>query len=278
MVKMKELACPNCGASLNGDFSPNQQITCDNCDSVFLATELETPTAIICAGCKTVNPIEERYCSSCGDPLKTDCILCHEENPIGTVFCANCGAHLANAKAKRQKMQSDRKKYMTERNKVFEEKEKRQQAEKLEQLLDDLDEPENHELAIYQINMMGPDAIDALIYTMLNDHDPDARYGSARALGQICNAHEVKGLNKARATKALVKALSDDEAAVRYWSANALGKCKNKTAIEPLAELLNDNHEGVRTQAQRSLQKIGGEKAEKILADQNKKGLFGWLK
>ena len=132
-------------------------------------------------------------------------------------------------------------------------------------------------MAIYQINRMGPDAINALI-TLLTDDDPDARYGSARALGQICNSYEVKGLDKARAAKALVKALSDTEPAVRYWSANALGKCKGQTAVEPLAELLNDRHEGVRHQAQRSLQKIGGEKAEKILADQDKKGLLGWLK
>ena len=139
------------------------------------------------------------------------------------------------------------------------EKEARQKEEKLQRLLDALDEPENHSFAIFQLNQMGLDAINPLIETLLHDDDPDARYGSARALGQICSEKEIKGLIKGRAIKALIKSLADDEPAVRFWSAEALGKFRGtqgKRGIEPLSALLKDPHEGVRRQAQRSLQQI----------------------
>jgi HEAT repeat protein len=167
-----------------------------------------------------------------------------------------------------------------ERIDAFKEKEERQKWEKLQKLLDDLDEPENHDFAIYQINQMGIEAVAALIETLLNDHDPDARYGSARALGQICAEQEVKALIKSRTAKALTKALNDPEPAVRYWAAEALGRCRSKLAVKPLTALLKDSHQGVREQARSSLYKIGGKRVQKILAqDQDKpKGFLGWLK
>ena len=126
---------------------------------------------------------------------------------------------------------------------------------------------------------MGEEAVAILIETLLNDDDPDARYGSARALGQICNEHHIKGLNKARIAKALITALTDLEPAVRFWSADALGKCKSQTAIESLAALLRDSHPGVRQHALETLQQIGGERVDKILAGLDEsKGLMGWIK
>jgi HEAT repeat protein len=165
-----------------------------------------------------------------------------------------------------------------ERLEAFKEKEERQKLEKLQRLLDALDEPENHDFAIYQINQMGLDAVEALIDTLANDHDPDARYGSARALGQICAEKEVKVLIKARTAKALIKALSDPEPAVRYWAAEALGKCQSRVAINPLAELLRDPHEGVRLQAEDSLQKIGGEDIQEVLDQAKSGGFLSWLR
>ncbi|RMF02044.1 MAG: hypothetical protein D6768_09185 [Chloroflexi bacterium] len=277
-MKLDELACPNCGASLDGDFLPNQQITCQSCNSVFVASEIEAATTVICPDCRTVNPIEERFCSHCGNELKIFCVLCHTENVVGTVFCTHCGAHLANARARRKKMQEDRRRLRIERMRIIKEKEARQQAEKLQNLLDALDEPENHDFAIYQINQLGPQAVQALIETMRHDDDVDARYGSARALGQICLAHNIKGLDRAKIRKALIEMLADPEVAVRYWAANALGKCQGQAAIEPLGKLLRDNHDGVRSQAEQALERIGGARAEEILAQHEKKGLFNWIK
>lgn len=277
-MKMKELACPNCHAPLSEGITPNQQVECANCGSVFLAQELEAAQSIACPRCRTINPIEERHCANCGELLKEKCPMCYEENPVGTVFCGNCGAHIANARARRKKMLAERKKLREERNRIFREKETHQQAEKLAQLLDDLDEPENHEFALFKINQIGPQAIDALIDTMLQDDDPDARYGSARALGQICTSHQVKTLIKARAAKALISALADEEPAVRYWAANALGRCGNSTAVEPLGNLLKERHEGVRKQAAYALREIGGDRAAELLANASKRGFFDWIK
>jgi HEAT repeat protein len=131
---------------------------------------------------------------------------------------------------------------------------------------------------IYRINQMGVDAVEGLIETLLNDDDPDARYGSAIALGQIYAEQEIRTLNKARTVKGLIKALQDQEPAVRYWAAEALGRCGSKLAIEPLAGLLKDPHEGVRGQAQSSLHKIGGDQVQQLIEANRAKGFLGWLK
>ena len=276
-MKIENLACPNCNAPLSGDFLPNQRLECQNCGSVLMLTDLEVSSTLICPECQTLNSVELRFCSSCGRQLKADCILCHTENRFDAVHCAHCGAHLERARAKRQEMQEIRRRLQVERDQILKEKEVRQQQEKLHRLVAALAEPENHEFAIYQINQMGDQAVEALVETLLNDQDPDARYGSAIALGQICAEHEIKALIKGRAIKALIRALADQEPAVRYWSAEALGKCRSQTAVEPLAALLKDAHAGVQQQARQALQKIGGKQAQEIL-DKQAKSLLGWIK
>lgn len=278
-MKIEKLACPTCGAPLPQSIAPNQKVECSSCGSTLVATDWPADTTVTCSECGTINSDEKRFCANCGASLKIDCVLCHAENKLGAVHCIKCGAHLERARKRRSSMQQKRRKYLLEQAQRFKEKEERQKAQKLQKLLDDLDEPENHDMAIFQINQMGVDAVDALIETLLNDHDPDARYGSARALGRICSEHNVKGLIKAKAAKALTKSLADPEPAVRYWSADALGKCQSQVAVEPLARLLKDSHAGVRQHARHALQQIGGKKAQKILSDLDKpKGLIGWIK
>lgn len=277
-MKLEKLACPSCGAPITGDFAPNQQIECNSCGVPLMLTQVETESPIFCPGCRTLNSDEVRFCTHCGNRLKTECILCHEENRIDTTYCAKCGVHIEHARAKRRRLQETRQRLEREREEKFREKEARQKQERLEMLLAELDEPENHDFAIYRINQMGADAVDGLIETMLNDHDPDARYGSARALGQICVEQEIRTLNKARTVKGLIKALEDREPAVRYWAAEALGKYGSKLAIEPLAGLLKDPHEGVRGQALSSLHEIGGDQVQQLIEANRAKGFLGWLK
>jgi hypothetical protein len=255
-MKIERLACPSCGGSLSGDFLPNKRIECPNCGSALLLTDLETDETVICPECRTPNREEMRYCSNCGVSLKMDCVLCHTPNRIDIIYCVHCGAHLQRARAKRMEMLEVRQRLRAERLQAVKEKEIRQQQERIEHLITALDEPENHEFAIFQLNQIGDGAIEALVETLLTDDDPDARYGSAIALGRICTEQEIKILNKAKATKALIKALADDEPAVRYWSVEALGKVKNQMAVEPLTALLKDPHKGVRQQAQLSLEKL----------------------
>ena len=277
-MKVEKLSCPSCGAPLAGDFAPNQQIECQSCETPLILTHIDTENPIFCPECRTLNADEMRYCVTCGHTLKVGCILCHTENRLDVTFCSRCGAHLERARAKRRQLEEARRRTKQARIEALKFKEERQKQEKLERLLDALDEPENHDFAIYQINQMGLEAVQALTDTLLNDHDPDARYGSARALGQICADKEVKALIKARTAKALIRALSDREPAVRYWAADALGKCKSQTAVEPLAVLLRDPHEGVRQQAQMSLEQIGGAGVQEILERQKSRGFLDWLK
>ncbi len=278
-MKLTELNCTNCGATLPANLTPNQTVECNSCGSTFFFTPPDSDNQIICPKCKTVNSVDKRFCLSCGQSLKTDCILCLTSNKVDATHCANCGSHLAQARSKRDWMQQKKRQHLQERQQRLKEKQARQQVEKLHMLLDDLDEPENHAMAIYQINKMGAAAIEALIETLLNDTDPDARYGSARALGQICNEHKIKGLSKARVVKTLIQALADHEAAVRYWAVDALGRCRNQTSIDPLANLLKDPHLGVRNHAKKVLASFGGERVDKILAEANKSsGTLGWIK
>lgn len=224
-----------------------------------MLSDLVTDKAIMCPQCRTVNNSNVRFCGNCGEKLSSKCIMCHAENRIDVIHCANCGVHMQRATAKQRRMLEHRQRLVEERKQAFEEKVARQKEENLQRLLEALDEPENHDLAIYQLNQMGREAVEPLIETLLNDDDPDARYGSARALGQICSEQGIKGLIKGRAIQALIKSLDDHEPAVRFWSAEALGKFRGsqgQRGIEPLTTLLKDPHEGVRRQAQKSLQQI----------------------
>jgi len=264
-MKFEQLNCPSCGAAISGDFSANQQFECSSCGSLLMLSDLATEETIFCPHCRTINSSAKRYCSNCGEKLRVKCIMCHAENRIDAVHCANCGVNIQRSIAKHRAMLAQRQQMVKERQQAFKAKEERQKEEKLQRLLDALDEPENHDFALYQLNQLGLDAVNPLIETLLHDDDPDARYGSARALGQICSEKEIKGLikskglTKGRAIKALIKSLADDEPAVRFWSAEALGKfhgTQGKRGVEPLTALLKDPHEGVRLQAQRSLQQI----------------------
>lgn len=255
-MKIERLACPSCGGSLSGDFLPNKKFECPSCGSALLITDLATDQTVLCPQCQTPNREDLRYCSNCGGSLKVDCILCHSPNRIDVIYCAHCGAHMERARAKRHEMQEIRRQVQLERLEALKAKEARQQQERIARLITALDEPENHEFAIFQLNQMGDEAVDALVEALLNDDDPDARYGSAIALGRICAEHDIKVLNKAKATQALIKALDDAEPAVRFWSAEALGKFKSAITREPLTALLKDSHQGVRQQARRSLDKL----------------------
>lgn len=279
-MKLTDLKCPNCTAPVPGDADLSQLIECTSCGSTLIVTDLGLDEVNVCAGCSTINREDERYCQECGQALHVTCVLCHQKNKSGAVFCRRCGVNLKRNRLRRQKMLADRAEIQKERNRIFKEKVARQQIEKLQRLLDDLDEPENHDFAIFQINQMGAGAVDALIETLLDDEDPDARYGSARALGQICQEQDIKALIKARSAKALVKALADPEVSVRYWAADALGKCGSQIAVEPLARLLHaERHAGLRRRARESLLEIGGQRSTEVVADYDKSGgILSWIK
>lgn len=275
-MKIEKLACPNCSAPLTGDFAPNQRIECTHCGTPLLLTHLDTHNPIFCPECNTLNTEEVRYCFRCGFQLKAECVLCHTQNRIDTHYCVRCGVHLERAKNKRRLLQEASSLLRQERLEILKEKEARQKQAKIERLIEALDEPENHEMAIFQLNQLGTDAVEALIGTLLNDPDVDARYGAARALGQIMAEQEVKVLDRTRSAtvKALIEALADPELPVQFWAAEALGKCKSNLAIEPLSKMLKARHKGLREVVRNSLIHIGGKRVEDILGQSRSRWLF----
>jgi serine/threonine-protein kinase len=142
------------------------------------------------------------------------------------------------------------------------------EARSLEELLGDLANPPKHNSVINQLAQMGDEALRPLVETLLRDDSPTVRYGSARALGRICEKAEIKPAVKTGIAQILAKTLTDPDPEVRYWAAEALGKFERRFSqrvIEPLTALLNDPVENVRRQAQRSLQRISGEQVRESL-------------
>lgn len=136
------------------------------------------------------------------------------------------------------------------------------EAKSLEELLGDLANPDKHKPVINQLARMGEEVLRPLVETLLHDDNPYVRYGSARALGRICEEAEIKPAVKTGIAQILAKTLTDPDPEVRYWAAEALGKFERRFSqrvIEPLTALLNDPDESVRRQAQLSLQRIRGE-------------------
>jgi len=48
-----------------------------------------------CSRCSRDNPPAARFCSGCGEPLRTACAACGAENPRAARFCTECGTALA---------------------------------------------------------------------------------------------------------------------------------------------------------------------------------------
>ncbi len=76
------------------------------------------------------------------------------------------------------------------------------------------------------------------------------------------------------ATRALIKALDDEQASVREAAAEALGKLQDPEAIEPLTERLDDDGILVRYFARRALAKIpGGRSAMRLAKKTSRRGI-----
>ncbi len=51
-------------------------------------------SGVACTNCGTENPVQARFCMSCGRPLERRCPSCGEPAPRGARFCMSCGAAL----------------------------------------------------------------------------------------------------------------------------------------------------------------------------------------
>ena len=261
IMKIDALRCPACGATCHTEAELKEPFQCASCGSTLVLTDLISGDQVLCKGCGTVNRDSERFCLKCGGALKVSCPFCFAENSADARHCQQCGISLQEALQRKREWLAEKRQRDKERVETGRKAEDQAQQSRLQELLQDLDEPDRHPMAVYCLQRMGSRAVEPLI-ALLTDDDPDARYGAAMTLGQIGDA---------RAIPALIKALADSEAAVRYWAADALGKLQAVDVVSALANLLADKHKGVRERAEQVLLQIDSPEAQRLFDSKRKR-------
>jgi hypothetical protein len=263
-MKLEKLDCPACGSPLGENVKPNHQFDCPACGSALILTDLAADEQIVCPQCKRINLATEQFCQECGAALKMACPFCYAQNAANAEHCKQCGVSLQRARQRKQAWLDEQRRHEAERQAALKQAEAEGRHARMQQLLNDLDEPERHSMALYCLSQYGAEAVESLV-ALLKDDDPDARYGAAQALGSIGDP---------RAVGPLVKALNDPEPAVRYWASDALGRLRAEAAAEAIGNLLQDKHKGVRAHAAEVLEHLGGSKAQQVLQKKGKRGLW----
>ncbi len=245
-MKINLLSCPACNHPLDADINPNQPFNCPACGSAIVLTDWTRDGQLICAKCNTINAAVNKFCDKCGAVLQAGCPFCYTQNDVSAATCKRCGANLQRAWKRQRAWLTQREEYEAERKEALH-KAAESQADYLRRLLLQLNEPENHPAAIPGIRVFGKEAVEPLI-NLLDSDDPDARFGAAKALGDIGDV---------RAIPHLVHALDDPEGVVRFWALDALGKLKADAAAEAISKLLHDKRESIRKLAREVLTQIG---------------------
>ncbi|MGZ4938446.1 MAG: HEAT repeat domain-containing protein [Halobacteriota archaeon] len=93
---------------------------------------------------------------------------------------------------------------------------------------------------------IGSAAVRALIRALRN-HDPNVRYWSISALGEIGDQ---------RATEALIILLSDEDVIVRYATIKALGELEDSRALKSMVRALEDPSDMIRRLAEKSIHRV----------------------
>lgn len=254
-MKLQTLNCPSCGAPVEGDISPNQPFVCNACHSTIVSTDWTTSGELICSSCGKVNSSKNKYCDGCNTVLQAGCPYCYTQNSINTKYCKQCGVDLRKAWKLQRVWSLDRDRHEVDRQQKLKKMKMDSQAE-LQRLLLQLNDPASHPMAIPWIMTYGLDAVQGLIHLLDSSSDPDARYGAARALG------DMKDLS---AVPVLIKALNDEHVAVRFFAVDALGKLGVREAIPDIGKLLEDESPNVRKHAGDVLMQIGTPEALQIL-------------
>jgi DNA-directed RNA polymerase subunit M/transcription elongation factor TFIIS len=256
-MKINSINCPTCGSPLDANIRPNRPFSCPACGSAVVLTDWTESGELVCAKCGTVNGSANKFCDKCGAALQAGCPFCYTQNDVSAINCKKCGANLQRAWQRQDSWFTQRE----QKHKETLQKVAEGQADYLRRLLLQLNEPENHPAAIPGIRIFGREAVEPLI-GLLSSEDPDARFGAAKALGDIGDP---------RAIPALTKALNDPEGAVRFWAMDALGKLKADEAVEAIGKLLQDKQESMRDLAREVLTQIGTPNALKVLKQKGKR-------
>jgi predicted amidophosphoribosyltransferase len=89
MIKIRELACPRCGANL-----PDTASGCSYCGAKIILSDDLTKfclVATLCLNCGENNKDDYKYCLKCGASLVHPCPFCGTDMPIKAVHCPKCG-------------------------------------------------------------------------------------------------------------------------------------------------------------------------------------------
>jgi len=262
MINIQQLNCPACGAPVDLRQQSEQVFTCPACGSALALTDWAEDGRVICRACGTLNSSQNKYCSQCNQVLQAGCPMCYTLNSLSTIRCRKCGVNLQRAWNRQNNWMVEKQRHDQERRDAIRQAQIESRRQDLERLLLQLDEPENHPMAIYYLEQYGHEAVDGLI-GQLGSSDPDARYGAAHTLGRIGDP---------RAIQPLMAVLKDSEEEVRFWAAAALGRLKAVQAIDALSKLLKDPAKQVREAAREALEHIGNPEALEALRKASKPG------
>ncbi len=210
---------------------------------------------VICDQCGAVNSSESKFCERCATILQSGCPFCYTLNDLDADSCRRCGANLHVAWERQRSWLSDKQRHDAERRATLQQAIEQSQKGEISRLLVQLEEPENHPMAIFCLQQYGASAVEGLIQA-LRSPDVDARYGAAHTLGMIGDT---------LAIPALTDALADSEPAVRYWAVDALARLRAEAAIPALAGMFKDKSKNVRERAALALEQIGTPAARQAL-------------
>lgn len=262
MLNVQQLNCPACGAPVDIRRQTEQVLTCPACGSSLVLTDWAEDGSVICRECGALNSSQNKFCSQCNQILQAGCPMCYTLNSLAAARCRKCGVDLPRAWGRQNTWLAEKRRYDQGRREALRQAQLENRRKELERLLLQLDDPENHPMAIFYLEQYGSEAVDGLI-RQLGSPDPDARYGAAHTLGLIGDA---------RAVLPLIRALPDPEIEVRFWAAAALGRLKAVQAVEALSRLLKDPAKEVQAAAREALERIGGPQAAEALRQANKSG------
>jgi ribosomal protein L40E len=254
-MKVAQINCPACGSPVASTPQPYQQFNCAACGSALMLTDFADNGLFLCKQCNTVNDPSSRFCSKCQAELQTGCPYCYTLNRWDALRCTHCGIDLQRAWLRQRSWLQQKQDHDQRKQEALKQALEKDRQLEIHRLLLQLDDPQNHPLAIYCLEQAGQDAVPGLLGA-LNSADPDTRYAAAHTLGLIGDPAAIDGL---------IAALRDPEAEVRFWAADALAQLKAAQAVPALAGLKSDDSKIVRQKAALALELIGTPEAQQVL-------------
>jgi HEAT repeat protein len=190
--------------------------------------------------------------------LQVGCPFCYAMNPVDEEFCGNCGANVQNARSRKVFWLEEKRRHDEERWVRLRQAEAESRKTELNRLLKELEEPENHTMAIFCLHQFGVEAVEGLLGLLQTSDDPDARFGAAQTLGRIGDP---------RAVESLIAALRDPEPVVRYWAVDSLGRMRVESVAKEIGNMVEDEHKGVAAHAVKILRGFKTMEAKRVLRE-----------